>query len=111
MEPQNLEINPTENLRAISLWLDNYDDVFSDFDPRPFSDRAISVDFLVEAKKMFRENSKGTFELRFLVPSAVRNSGEEAIVSSRLKRYFKALEHEEKKKIAQETRLGFLLSG
>ena len=111
MEPQNLEINPSENLRAIGLWLDNYEDVFSDFDPRPFSDRAISDDFLGEAKKMFRENSKGKFELRFLVPEAVRSSREEAIVSSRLKRYFKSLEQEEKKKIAQETRLGLLLSG
>jgi len=111
MEPQNLEINPTENLRAISLWLDNYDDVFSDFDPRPFSERAISDDFLVEAKKMFRENSKGRFELRLLIPQAVRNPKDESLVSTRLRRYFKVLEQEERKKIAQETRRGLLLTG
>src|SRR3990172_6758605 len=108
MEPQNLEINPTENLRAISLWLDNYDDVFSDFDPRPFSERAISDDFLSEAKKMFRENSKGRFELRLLIPEAVRNSKEESLVSSRLRAYFKGVEKDEQKKMAQEKRAGFL---
>ncbi|MEX1061673.1 MAG: hypothetical protein WEC39_00990, partial [Patescibacteria group bacterium] len=111
MESQIKEINPAENLRAISLWLDNYEDIFSDFDPRPFVERAISDDFLAESKKMFRENSKGKFELRFLVPQAVRNDKEEAVVSSRLKRYFKSLEQEEKKKIKEETRKGFLLSG
>ena len=36
---------------SISLWIDSYDDIFSDFDPRPFSARNISDDFLYEVKK------------------------------------------------------------
>ena len=43
----------------ISLSLDNYDDIFSDFDPRPFSQRALSDDFLIEAKKASRDKVSG----------------------------------------------------
>ena len=54
-------INPKHEIKEllektqISLWLDDYADIFSDFDPRPFSQRALSDDFLNEAKKVVRE--------------------------------------------------------
>ena len=35
----------------ISIVLDSYDDLFSDFDPRPYRIRALSDDFLLECKK------------------------------------------------------------
>ena len=37
-------------MSEISLILDTYDDMFSSFDPRPYSQRALSEDFLSEAK-------------------------------------------------------------
>src|SRR5690349_704077 len=39
----------------LSIWLDTYDDIFSDFDPRPLNERALSDDFLSEARKMARD--------------------------------------------------------
>lgn len=73
----------------ISLLLDTYDDIFSDFDPRPFSKRALSDDFLYEAKKAAREKEGGTFELRFLIPDNVRNRELEKIIQKRLHEHFK----------------------
>lgn len=43
---------PSQN---ISIWLDTYDDIFSDFDYRQFSEKALSDDFLTELQKMYRE--------------------------------------------------------
>ena len=59
MAETQTELNPkspstkeeTEKLlqqSEISLLLDSYDDIFSDFDPRPYNQRALSQDFLAE---------------------------------------------------------------
>lgn len=85
---------------SISLLLDNYDGIFSDFDPRPYSERAISDDFLLEAKKATREVTSGLVQLRFLVPKSIKNTQHEAIIKERLHHHFKknemALAHEVK---------------
>ena len=39
----------------IFLWLDDFDDIFSDFDPRPYSARELSDDFLDEVRKIAAE--------------------------------------------------------
>jgi hypothetical protein len=77
----------------ISLILDSYDDIFSDFDPRPFSQRALSDDFLVEAKRAARDKIFG-MELKFLVPYNKRNPETEATIKKRLREHFKK-HHEE----------------
>ena len=43
----------------ISLILDSYNDMFSDFDPRSFSERALSDDFLSECKRAARDKDIG----------------------------------------------------
>ena len=40
---------PNPAVGAVSLWLDTYEDIFSDFDPRPYGQRALSEDFVAEA--------------------------------------------------------------
>ena len=55
---------------AVSLWLDTYEDIFSDFDPHPFGQRALSEDFLAEAKRAVRDRRDEVPELRLLVPHA-----------------------------------------
>jgi len=96
--------------RAISLWLDHYDDIFSDFDPRPYRERALSDDFLNEARKMFREKRTGRFELRILVPEGERDSRAEAVVARRLRGYFRGMERSERIKISRSLRTGALLT-
>lgn len=73
----------------VSLILDNYGDIFSDFDPRPFNNRALSVDFLDEARRATREIEFGAFQLRFMLPKAERNQETEYMVRKRLREHFK----------------------
>ena len=80
------------NLRKTSqicLWLDGYDDLFSDFDPRPNSQRALSDDFLQEANRASKDKSYKGIELKFLVPKHKRVIHQEIIIKKRLKDHFK----------------------
>jgi hypothetical protein len=85
-------------MSEISLWLDTYDDIFSDFDPRPYSQRSLSDDFLMEAKKASKEKTSGRIELRFLIPKGMRNVEQEVTIKRRLhehfKKHYEALENE-----------------
>ncbi len=72
----------------VSVWIDTYDDIFSDFDPRPYRDRAMSVDFLDEAKRYTKEK-KGKLNLRILAPNNIRNSRMEVVIKKRLLDHFK----------------------
>ncbi|MBI4448201.1 hypothetical protein HY643_04415 [Candidatus Woesearchaeota archaeon] len=76
-------------LSEISLWLDCYDDIFSDFDPRPYSDRELSDDFLAAAKKATRDKPLGIIELKFLIPSAKRDTNQENLIKRRVREHFK----------------------
>ncbi len=91
----------------ISLILDTYDDLFSDFDPRPFSERAMSDDFLIECKKASRDkiNAKG-IELRLLIPHAKRQPGEEVKIKKRLKDHFQKHYKMKQKELKKEKRNG-----
>ena len=73
----------------ISLWLDTYDDIFSDFDPRPFTQRSLSVDFLDEIKRASRDKASGQIELKFLMPDKDRKTEIEMQIKRRLKEHFK----------------------
>ena len=86
---KKVEISRSPQKIIISLWLDDYENFFSDFDPRPFSQRAFSDDFLYEAKKVTHEMKPGVFDVTFLVPHNKRNKTEEEIIKTRLRSYFK----------------------
>lgn len=72
---------------SITLDLDTYDDIFSDFDPRPYSNRAISEDFMRECRRAVR-NKEGELTMRLLLPAALRDMREEARIRHRLEKYF-----------------------
>ncbi|MEK6850597.1 MAG: hypothetical protein AABX85_03405 [Nanoarchaeota archaeon] len=75
----------------ISILLDNYDDIFSDFDPRPFTHRSLSDDFLIEAKKAVKsaESGRDTFDLSFMIPKNQRNLEHEILIKRRLREHFR----------------------
>jgi len=90
-EEKVAEEERTKNLLSkaeISLLLDTYDDIFSDFDPRPFLTRALSDDFLFEVKKAARDK-QGTFDLSFMIPKKKRNFEHEILIRRRLRDHFK----------------------
>ena len=68
----------------IGLILNSYEDIFSDFDPRPHNVRALSDDFLLECKKA-SVDMNDELELRFLIPKHKRSANEEYEIRKRLK--------------------------
>jgi len=85
----------SEFREEIPLILDSYEDLFSDFDPRGFSQKALSGDFLLECRKASVDKKK--IELKFFLPRKKRNLKEEAKIKRRLKEHFK--KHAKEKKI------------
>jgi hypothetical protein len=72
---------------SIPLWLDSYDDLFSDFDPRPYNIRALSYDFLEEAKRASIDRFS-PLAVHLLVPERERCTKEEPSIKRRLKEHF-----------------------
>ncbi|MEM3362429.1 MAG: hypothetical protein QXV83_00260 [Candidatus Anstonellaceae archaeon] len=111
---EELVQNPTERqIYQFGLWLDDYGDIFSDFDPRPYIKRQVSDDFIVELKKRIRETPKGEFEVAFYLPKEKRNLKIEANIKKRIREYFdselKQLENKIKHK--DNRHLLYLVSG
>jgi len=88
-------------MSEISLILDTYDDIFSDFDPRSLDQRALSDDFLMEIRRATKEKKEGIIELNFLIPLEQRKSEKEAMIRKRLRehfrKHFEAIERDIKK--------------
>lgn len=88
-EDKKRELENVVNHANISLRLNNYDDIFSNFDPRIYSEKALSSDFLEEAKRASRDKSSGELVLQFLVPQKIRNDGDENLIKRRLREHFR----------------------
>ena len=97
----------------VSLILSKYDDIFSSFDPRAYSERAISVDFIAEAKRATRETDSGELELRILLPKSERRVEKELSIKKRLREHFRkhAEMHEREKRGVINEGLLFVLFG
>ena len=76
-------------IAEISLVLKSYEDIFSSFDPRRYSERALSVDFLDEAERASRDKEKGSIDLELLLPKKQRKIHYEKMIKRRLKDHFK----------------------
>ena len=87
-EPSEKAAEDQSALREIAITLDTYDDIFSDFDPRPYPQRELSEDFLKEIQRRYMEDKKGRFEVRFTIPSAERDVNGEALIKRRLREHF-----------------------
>ena len=93
----------------LSIWRDRYEDIFSDFDSRPFTERTLSDDFILEAKKMARENPTGSIELKLLMPEHLRQKNTEDIIIKCLHMHFKRYAHHLKDEMKKARTKGFLL--
>lgn len=72
----------------IQLWLNSYEDIFSDFDPRPYKVKALSSDFLEETKRASFDKGH-PLVLTLLLPQQLRKRSDEAVIKKRLKEHFK----------------------
>lgn len=85
---QNQPTSPEET-SEIFLRLEQYDDIFSDFDMRDHSKRAISVDFLEELRRASRDKSDCGIELILHAPAQYRDESKEATIRERLNAHFR----------------------
>jgi hypothetical protein len=78
-----------KDIQDISIAIDSWDDIFSDFDPSPLEKRVLSEDFLLELRKRYREAQRGNFIITIYAPSSLKDDNSERLVIKRLKQYFK----------------------
>lgn len=99
---------PFDGTSEIVLRIEEYDDIFSDFDMRPYSNRALSVDFLDEIKRASRDKHDGGIHLALCVP--VRRSGaKEKVIKERLAAHFRRHHHELTRERRQVIQKGALM--
>ncbi|ELR68476.1 hypothetical protein C900_00310 [Fulvivirga imtechensis AK7] len=77
-----------EEITHVSLWIDTYDDIFSGFDPRSFSERALSDDFIMQVRKVSKEIRTKISVLKLLVPAGTQHTEHERMIRKRLQNYF-----------------------
>jgi hypothetical protein len=93
MEPildgKETELSGTAMASSIGLALDDYEDIFSDFDPQPYSRRLLSEDFLRELKRASLDREEKGLVLTLEMPKAKRNPTHEKVILERLKGHFR----------------------
>ncbi len=94
--------------KAIQVALDDYQDMFSDFDTAPYSRRTLSSDFVNEIERRYIETSSGEFEVRITLPAKVRDAKVEAVIKKRLKDYFVFRLKEKDDEITKKRNVGLL---
>jgi hypothetical protein len=102
-----------KDIQDITIAIDSWDDVFSDFDPSPIDRRILSGDFLSELKKRYRETQRGDFIITIYAPASLKDETTERLVNKRLKQFFKFRHLFFQKEIATAVRRGtlFVLGG
>ena len=94
--------------KSIHIALDNYNDIFSDFDISPFSRRTVSDDFLHEIEKRHVETEKGDFEVRLTLPQKFRDAKAESVIKKRLRDFFATKLRHKEKEIGARKRTGII---
>jgi len=94
--------------KAIQIALDDYQDIFSDFDTAPFHRRTLSDDFLKEIERRYVETEKGEFEVRLTLPESKREQKVESVIKKRLKDYFIMLLKEKQGDLEKRKKFGII---
>jgi len=94
------------DLQEVSIAIDSWDDVFSDFDPRPLEERTLSEDFVNELQKRFYEQPSGALLVKIWAPPSLRDAATEALVCRRLQKCFALRAARLSRSIGDERRRG-----
>lgn len=71
-----------------SFWLDDYNDIYSDFDSRHYQSRRISEDFLHELRMDIRYRQQPMGQLLLLLPAVKREAATETAITESLHKFF-----------------------
>lgn len=95
----------------ISIWIDKYDDVFSEFDSRPYSNRALSDDFLSKIHRMCTTHTSKNIRIKFHVMEDSRNHESEEIITHSMNKHFSHFLSELKAGQQNAVHKGYLFMG
>ena len=76
-------------MAELSLWLDSYDDIYSDFDSRHYLKRRVSEDFIDELRMSLKYRTDKPDRLLLLLPAQLRNAEIEKEILSSIKEQLK----------------------
>ena len=96
----------SDALQSVSIAIDSYDDIFSDFDPSPYATRLMSEDFLRELRRHYVENRHGDFVITFTLPKSLRSEKTENLIRKRIKDSFSSSLSKLKKENDKERKEG-----
>jgi hypothetical protein len=69
----------------VQIAIENYNDLFSDFDIRSYSERYISSDFLNELRmRTYKVLNRKGIEITLVIPEGERDAEDERIIITRL---------------------------
>ncbi len=94
--------------KAIQVALDNYQDIFSDFDTGPYNYRTLSNDFVNEVERRYVETKPGEFEVRLTLPAKERDQRVEMVIKKRLRDYFTGRLKEKDEEITKKRNIGIV---
>lgn len=101
--------NPTKKYTLdLSLWLDDYDDIYSDFDSRNYLKRRVSTDFTDELRMAIKNKNEEINNLVLLLPAEKRENETEQKNLQSLKTYFDRQLFASKKKYSKHLKEGIL---
>lgn len=95
-------------MAELSLWLDYYDDIYSDFDSRHYLKRRISEDFLFELRNALKYRKERIHDLLLLLPQERRNEQNEKMIISSLKDFFNEQYHFNAEKCRRKLQRGII---
>ncbi len=109
------EIQPAQKqsllkLGEISILLSSYNDIFSDFDPSSYSERTLSDDFIIQAKKFSKDKDDKKMSLKLLLPATARNEQDEKVIIKRLHTHFKEAYQQGRDDVKKANRKGIILT-
>lgn len=77
-------------MAELNLWLDSYDDIYSDFDSRHYLKRRISEDFLHELRIELKYKERHAGDMILLLPQTQRDEAAEQVIAKSLTDFFSA---------------------
>ena len=95
-------------MAELSLWLDYYDDIYSDFDSRHYLKRRISEDFLFELRNALKYRKERIHDFLLLLPQDRRNEQNEKMIVSSLKDFFNEQFHFSAEKSRRRLKRGII---
>ncbi len=85
---EEVETTEKSEYREISIWLDKYADLFSEYDESDFSARTLSDNFLTEVRKLVQEAGNNKVELKFNLMEDQPDPAVESFIIKNIHYYF-----------------------